>query len=214
RRWHGGGSRVAAAWARGGGRGGEVDLGLAAAEAARLDVVGACGLLRGVERAEPDARALVRVADLRRPLPPWPLPDASEVPPPLLLARRPRRRAPVVPGDDCTNKTKPNQSSSVRSSQELIAITIEHLDEIARDEHYHEIWTRTRSVLRLLPPRRRSRSHRRTARRRPRSRRRRRSSSAASCSCSCRGRRSWSRPATGGWRSPAWSPPRRATAPG
>jgi hypothetical protein len=77
---------------------GEVDLGLAAAEAARLDVVRPGGVLGGVEGAEPYAGALVRVADLRRPLAPWALTDAAEVAAAaLLLARRPRG-APVVVG--------------------------------------------------------------------------------------------------------------------
>jgi hypothetical protein len=74
---------------------GEVDLGLAAAEAARLHVVGPGGVLGGAEGAEPDAGALVRVADLRRPLAPGPLPDAAELAPALLLLAR---RAPVVQG--------------------------------------------------------------------------------------------------------------------
>jgi hypothetical protein len=72
---------------------GEVDLGLAAAEAARLDVVRPGGVLGGVEGAEPDAGALVRVADLRRPLAPWALTDAAEVAAAALLLAR---GAPVV----------------------------------------------------------------------------------------------------------------------
>jgi len=83
--------RVAAAWARAGR--GEVDLGLAAAEAACLDVVGPGGVLGGVEGAEPDAGALVRVADLRRPLAPGALPDAAEVAAAALLLGR---RSPAV----------------------------------------------------------------------------------------------------------------------
>ena len=75
---------------RGGGRRGEarvlgeVELGAAAAEAERGLVVGARRGLGCLERAEPHARRLVRVPDLRRPLPPRPLPHAAE--PPLATA--------------------------------------------------------------------------------------------------------------------------------
>jgi hypothetical protein len=55
---------------------GEVGPGERAAQVARGDVVGARRGLGGVVGAEPDARALVRVADLRREPPPRPLPHA------------------------------------------------------------------------------------------------------------------------------------------
>lgn len=83
--------RGSAAWARTAWRGREVELGIAAAEAAGGDVVGPGGLVGGVVRAEPDAGALVRVADLRRPLAPRPLPDAVEAPDALLLPAACRR---------------------------------------------------------------------------------------------------------------------------
>ncbi|BAT16046.1 Os12g0168150, partial [Oryza sativa Japonica Group] len=89
---------------------GEVELGAAAAEAEGGAVVGAGGVLGGVEGAEPHARRLVRVPDLRRPLPPRPLPHPS-VPLPrraaagvgrgrrreLLLVAGRRRRRRVLP---------------------------------------------------------------------------------------------------------------------
>jgi hypothetical protein len=60
---------------------GEVDLGLGSPDAAR-------GGLGGGEGAEPDARALGRVADLRRPLAPRPPPDAAVHRLALTLPRR------------------------------------------------------------------------------------------------------------------------------
>jgi hypothetical protein len=67
---------------------GEVDFGLGSADAARGAVVGARGGLGGGEGAEPDARALGRVADLRRPLAPRPPPDAAVHRLALALPRR------------------------------------------------------------------------------------------------------------------------------
>jgi hypothetical protein len=71
----------------------EVELGARATELDGGLVVGPGGLLGGVERAQPLAHRAARVADLRRPLPPRPLPHAAVLvlllpPPPL-----PRRRA-------------------------------------------------------------------------------------------------------------------------
>jgi hypothetical protein len=63
---------------------GEVELGAAAAEAERGLVVGARRGLGGLERAEPDARRLVRVPDLGGPLAPRPLAHPA-VPPPRRL---------------------------------------------------------------------------------------------------------------------------------
>ncbi|GER47580.1 glutamate receptor ionotropic [Striga asiatica] len=60
-------------------RGGEVGLGLGAAEGPGGAVVGHGGLLGGVEGAEPHARLLPRVADLRRVPAPRPLPNAPVV---------------------------------------------------------------------------------------------------------------------------------------
>jgi len=54
----------------------EVELGALAPELDRGDVVGARGVLGGVERAEPLAHGAARVADLRRPLAPRPPPHA------------------------------------------------------------------------------------------------------------------------------------------
>uniref|UniRef100_A0A8R7P1A7 Uncharacterized protein n=1 Tax=Triticum urartu TaxID=4572 RepID=A0A8R7P1A7_TRIUA len=58
-------------------RGREVELGLRPADIARRDVVGARGLLRGGVGAQPDARALRGVPDLRSPAAPWPAPDPT-----------------------------------------------------------------------------------------------------------------------------------------
>jgi hypothetical protein len=82
----------------GGERGGlgEVELGAGAAEAERGGVVGARGGLGGVEGPQPHARRLVRVADLRRPLPPRPLPHAA-VPLPAARAGGRRGREPQLP---------------------------------------------------------------------------------------------------------------------
>ena len=66
----------------------EVELGLGALEAERGGVVGACGVLGGVEGAQPYARRLHGVADLRRPLAPRPLPYATVPRTLLLLLRR------------------------------------------------------------------------------------------------------------------------------
>uniref|UniRef100_A0A8R7QEA2 Uncharacterized protein n=1 Tax=Triticum urartu TaxID=4572 RepID=A0A8R7QEA2_TRIUA len=55
----------------------EVCPGLSTVDAPRLGVVGAGGLRGRVEGADPDASALERVADFRRPPPPRPLPDAA-----------------------------------------------------------------------------------------------------------------------------------------
>uniref|UniRef100_J3MUT9 Uncharacterized protein n=1 Tax=Oryza brachyantha TaxID=4533 RepID=J3MUT9_ORYBR len=74
---------------------GEVDLGLGALEADGGRVVGAGGFLGGVEGPEPHPRRLHRVPDLRRPLPPRPLPHAAVARPsdrPLLVLLRQRRR--------------------------------------------------------------------------------------------------------------------------
>ena len=60
----------------------EVELGLGALEPERRLVVGDGGVLRRVEGAQPHPRRLLGVPDLRRPLPPWPLPHPSVVPPP------------------------------------------------------------------------------------------------------------------------------------
>jgi hypothetical protein len=68
----------------------EVELGAAAAEPERGLVVGPRRGLGGVEGAQPHARRLVRVTDLRRPFPPRPLPHAA-VPPPLPSAAAFRR---------------------------------------------------------------------------------------------------------------------------
>ena len=98
RRWRGGGAD---------GRG-EVELGLGAADVARRDVVGAGGLLGGGEGAEPDAGALPRVADLRRPASPRPAPDAAvrRLPP---RRRRLGRRERLV---TCTKKTRPRKTAN------------------------------------------------------------------------------------------------------
>ncbi|KAE8805419.1 hypothetical protein D1007_18501 [Hordeum vulgare] len=58
---------------------GEVGLGLGAAEGSRGAVVGEGGLHGGVEGAQPHARLLPRVADLRSVPPPRPLPHAPVV---------------------------------------------------------------------------------------------------------------------------------------
>ncbi|KAG8068180.1 hypothetical protein GUJ93_ZPchr0005g15368 [Zizania palustris] len=58
---------------------GEVGLGLGAAVLARGCVVSPCGLLRRVERAEPNTALLGGVADLRREPAPRPLPHPTEV---------------------------------------------------------------------------------------------------------------------------------------
>lgn len=65
---------------------GEVELGAAPAEAERGGVVGARRVLGGAEGAQPDARRLPRVPDLRRPLAPQPPPH------PAVPARCRRRR--------------------------------------------------------------------------------------------------------------------------
>jgi hypothetical protein len=72
----------------------EVELGRDAADLARGDVVRARGVLGGGVGAQPDARALARVADLRRPPAPRAAPDAAVR---RLAARRrqPRRRRQV-----------------------------------------------------------------------------------------------------------------------
>lgn len=59
-------------------RQGEVGLGLGPAEGAGRGVVGPGSGLGGVEGAEPDARFLPRISDLRREPAPWPLSDAAE----------------------------------------------------------------------------------------------------------------------------------------
>ena len=68
-------ARAAAAASAHGGR--EVELGLGPADLARRSVVGARGVLRGGVGAEPDARALPRVTDLRRPAAPGTAPDPA-----------------------------------------------------------------------------------------------------------------------------------------
>jgi hypothetical protein len=73
-----------------GGAVGEVDLGLGAPDAPGGAVVGARGGLGGGVGAEPDADALHRVADLRRPLAPRPLPDAAVLVLALTTALGPR----------------------------------------------------------------------------------------------------------------------------
>jgi hypothetical protein len=78
---------------RGGSAHREVELGSLAPELDRGDVVGARGVLGGVERDEPLARGATRVADLRRPLAPRSPPHAPVLahlppaPPPSPLAR-------------------------------------------------------------------------------------------------------------------------------
>jgi hypothetical protein len=86
---------------------GEVELGAAAAEPERGAVVGPRGGLGRIEGAQPHARRLVRVPDLRRPLPPRPLPH-SAVPPP-------RRRAVAGAGAAAA-------STSRRRGRELVVV--------------------------------------------------------------------------------------------
>jgi hypothetical protein len=66
----------------------EVELGLGALEPERGLVVGDGGVLRRVEGAKPHPRRLLGVPDLRRPLPPRPLPHPSVVPPPTCCTNR------------------------------------------------------------------------------------------------------------------------------
>jgi hypothetical protein len=87
---------------------GEVELGAAAAEPERGAVVGPRGGLGRIEGAQPHARRLVRVPDLRRPLPPRPLPH-SAVPPPR---RRPVAGAGAAAAD----------STSRRRGRELVVV--------------------------------------------------------------------------------------------
>ena len=58
---------------------GEVGFGFGAAEVAGGGVIGAGGVLGGVEGAEPDAGLLAGVTDLGGVAAPWSLPDAAEV---------------------------------------------------------------------------------------------------------------------------------------
>jgi hypothetical protein len=67
----------------------EIELGAAPAEAERRAVVGARRVLGGNKRAEPDARRLLGVPDLRRPLAPRPTPHPA-------VATRRRRRQPLL----------------------------------------------------------------------------------------------------------------------
>ena len=162
---------------RGRRRGGEVGLGLGAAEAAGGGVVGARGGLGGGEGTEPDAHAAHGVADLRRPLPPRPLPHAAEPPRAMALCKI----------QDKTNTTRNSSQSTLNSAadanQFLIDRSPHHVESpaaAAAEEPPRRPRCRRRRRRRRtrLPPRTRSRSRsrsrrRRTPRRRPRSPRRR-----------------------------------------
>lgn len=55
----------------------EIDFGLFASDFARLSVVSAGSFFSSVIRPQPNADAFPRIANLRRPFPPWPLPYSS-----------------------------------------------------------------------------------------------------------------------------------------
>lgn len=100
RRGRGGGGRRGGRGGGGGGgrrrrrqrrRRGEVEVGAGPVEEERGAVVGPGGVLGGGEGAEPLARALPRLPDLRHPLPPAPLPHAAVPELAILRPALPRR---------------------------------------------------------------------------------------------------------------------------
>ncbi|PUZ49422.1 hypothetical protein GQ55_7G324700 [Panicum hallii var. hallii] len=109
-----------------GGGAGEVGPGERAAQGPRGDVVGARRGLGGVEGAEPDARALRRVADLRREPAPRALPHA---PVPRRRHRHGRRAAPH-PARSATEL--PDQKQSRRRAARLFVLSRSARESTAR----------------------------------------------------------------------------------